>query len=71
MADGRTNIYHFQHLSRDFYDDVITAMFEFEKLSKGSVDDMNWEKTKPFYGNMAKDVGYHFQTFTLTFQMAC
>ena len=19
---------------------------------------MNWEKTKPFYGNMAKDIGY-------------
>ena len=33
-------------------------MAEFEKLAKGNVDDMHWEKTKPFYGNMAKDVGY-------------
>ena len=33
-------------------------MFEFQKLTQGNIEDMDWEITKPFYGNMAKDVGY-------------
>ena len=47
-----------QDLSRDYYEDLVAAMFEFQKLAQGNIEDMNWEITKPFYGNMAKDVGY-------------
>ena len=32
------------------------AMDEFEKLSGGQWDDIDWEKMKPFYANMSKDI---------------
>merc|ERR1719273_1176977 len=44
---------------RDYYDNLLIAMKEFNKMILGNINDMDWEKCKPFYGNMAKDVGYH------------
>ena len=32
------------------------AVDEFEKLSGGQWDDIDWEKMKPFYANMSKDI---------------
>ena len=52
-------LYHWlQDLSKQYYEDLIPAFFEFNKLAQGNIEDMNWETTKPFYGNVAKDVGY-------------
>ena len=33
-------------------------MCEFEKLSSGNVNDVNWEKLKPIYGRIAEDIGF-------------
>ncbi len=34
-----------------------TADVEILKMSKGNYDDINWDNMKPFYTNIAKDVG--------------
>ena len=32
------------------------AETEYQKLSTGNIDDIDWDKVKPFIGNMAKDI---------------
>ena len=48
----------FQGLSKEHYEDLSKGMREFEKLSSGNVNDVNWEKLKPIYGRIAEDIGF-------------
>merc|ERR1711971_1495132 len=41
---------------RDYVDAMRVTMDEFEKLAQGQWDDINWEKMKPFYSNISKDI---------------
>merc|ERR1711974_499630 len=43
-------------IPRDYVDAITTTMTEFEKLSQGRMDEINWDLTKPFYTNIAKDI---------------
>jgi len=44
-------------VSRELYDSVVTILKEFQKLSTGNFDDVNWELAKPFTYNVAKCIG--------------
>ena len=37
-------------------EDIATVIGEFQKLTAGKVDDVKWNKMKPFYANMSKDL---------------
>ena len=44
-------------MPEDYHKSIVTAYAEFEKISQGKTKDIDWDKTKPFYSHLAKDVG--------------
>ena len=53
----KCSLFKFQGVSRELYDSVVTILKEFQKLSTGNFDDVNWELAKPFTYNVAKCIG--------------
>ena len=48
-----------QGVPREYVDIMKVAWSEFEKIIAGSFDDVDWDKMKPFYACIAKDIDTH------------
>ena len=48
-----------QGVPRDYVDIMKVAWSEFEKIIEGSFDGVDWDKMKPFYACIAKDIDTH------------